>query len=490
MRVFPSGTMTEQQTPAADDSPRAGNGQTAFAPFARKMRLHGLSEGLIRLFNSYYDEIVARHTGYLHEAELRPVSAADLPHVDSLESFREAGRQAARQAVVIKLNGGLGTSMGMTHAKSLIPVFGEMRFLDIIMQQALLQQKECGGPLPLALMNSFSTHEETLQALADIREEDCRQCTPVCFVQHKFPKVSRRTLQPVSYPQSPDMEWNPPGHGDLYASLVTSGVLDDLLSHGRRYAFVSNSDNLGAVLDMRILGYMAGNELPFIMEVAPRTASDKKGGHLAQHRDGGLILRELAQCPPDETDAFQDIRRYGLFNTNNLWVDLHALKKRIEEEGLLRLPVILNPKTVNPRDKSSEPVWQVETAMGAGISMFTGAQAVVVNRDRFIPVKKCSDLLAVMSDCFALNQGTVSFSPECRYPTPQVTLDDRYYDHYDKLLQRIPYGPPSLKECSSLTIKGDVTFGRNVVIRGDTTITTGGTAHIPDNTELEGEVIL
>ncbi|MFV0422863.1 UTP--glucose-1-phosphate uridylyltransferase [Oleidesulfovibrio sp.] len=462
-----------------------------FTAFAQKMRAHGLSEDLIRLFRSYYVEVTQNHTGYIYEHELLPVAAADLQHVDSLAEYREAGLAASRNTVVIKLNGGLGTSMGMTHAKSLIPIYGELRFLDIIMQQALLQQKQCGGPLPLALMNSFSTHQDTLDELKKIQEEDCRQCTPLCFVQHKFPKVSRKTLQPASYPEDPSQEWNPPGHGDLYASLVTSGVLNDLLAQGKRYAFVSNSDNLGATLEMGILGYMAEEEIPFIMEVAPRTKSDRKGGHLAIHRDGGMVLRELAQCPPDEVEAFQDITRYGLFNTNNLWVDLLALKTRIEQEGLLRLPVILNPKTVNPRDKQSEPVWQIETAMGAGISMFPGAKAVVINRDRFIPVKKCSDLLAVMSDCFELNEGAVSFSPECKNPTPQVTLDDAYYDHYDKLRERVPFGPPSLKECRSLTVKGDVSFGANVVIKGDTTIiAAGGKAYIPDNAVLEGDIFL
>ncbi len=110
-------------------------------------------------------------------------------------------------------------------------------------------------------------------------------------------------MAPAYWPESPAKEWNPPGHGDLYAAISTSGTLDQLLEGGYEYAFVSNSDNLGAVLDTEILGYFAEERLPFLMEVAHRTRADRKGGHLAQLENGQLILRELAQCPPDETQT-------------------------------------------------------------------------------------------------------------------------------------------------------------------------------------------
>ena len=94
------------------------------------------------------------------------------------------------------------------------------------------------------------------------------------------------------------MEWCPPGHGDLYAALEGSGTLDKLLADGIKYMFVSNSDNLGAVMDLTLLTHFAESDSPFMMECADRTVNDKKGGHLAvRNADSQLILREAAMCP-------------------------------------------------------------------------------------------------------------------------------------------------------------------------------------------------
>ena len=100
-------------------------------------------------------------------------------------------------------------------------------------------------------------------------------------------------------------------------------MLDTLLANGYEVAFVSNADNLGAELDPLPLGYFVSERLPFLMEVADRTAADRKGGHLARRKsDGRLALRESAQCPDEDTDAFQDVDRHRYFNTNNLWINL------------------------------------------------------------------------------------------------------------------------------------------------------------------------
>ena len=90
------------------------------------------------------------------------------------------------------------------------------------------------------------------------------------------------------------MEWNPPGHGDIYIALETSGILEKLLQADYRYAFISNIDNLGATLDTEILAYIESHSLPFLLEVTKRTEMDRKGGHLARHKNGHLVLREAA----------------------------------------------------------------------------------------------------------------------------------------------------------------------------------------------------
>lgn len=436
--------------------------------FAEKMMAHGLPHQLIALFSSYYEEIVLNHTGLIPDSALHPIISSDLPSIHNLDAYTSRGNKEIAHAVIIKLNGGLGTSMGMTYAKSLIPVRGNLTFLDIIVQQTRSLKLSHDVEVPLALMNSFSTTEDTAKALRAMHAEEV---LPYCFTQHKFPKVDRTTLLPASYPENPSLEWNPPGHGDLYSALALSGLLDKLLQSKRRYAFISNSDNLGATLDTRILGYIAEEGIPFLMEAAPRTASDRKGGHLARQHDGSLILRELAQCPSDDLDKFQDIERYGLFNTNNIWIDLQALKAHIRKNGLLKLPMILNPKNVNPRDQHSDKVYQVESAMGSAISCFPGAKAVLTSRERFLPVKACPDLLAVMSDCFVMNKDASLIPNPARLLAPiAIDLDKVHYGTIDKLEQHFPYGAPSLAACSSLTVQGDVTFGNNIILRGNVAI--------------------
>src|SRR5204863_6333635 len=209
-----------------------------------------------------------------------------------------------------------------------------------------------GARLPLVLMNSFYTRDDSLAALQNY--PDLKADVPLDFVQGRVPKLTADDLEPVEWPGDPDLEWAPPGHGDLYTSLVTSGMLGELLERGYEYAFVSNADNLGATLNERILGWFARERLPFAMEVADRTEADRKGGHLARRRDGGLVLRETAQTPDEDLDAFQDVARHRYFNTNNLWVNLRTLADVLEERGgVLGLPLIANRKTVDPSDPES-----------------------------------------------------------------------------------------------------------------------------------------
>jgi UTP--glucose-1-phosphate uridylyltransferase len=292
------------------------------------------------------------------------------------------------------------------------------------------------------------------------------------FLQHRFPKIYQSDFSPASYPENPDLEWNPPGHGDIYISLYASGLLERLLERGFRYALISNSDNLGASLDTSLLGYFAEKDLPFMMEVAQRLPSDAKGGHLAKHKAGGFVLREAAQCAPDEKSAFQNINEYRYFNTNNIWINLVHLQKIIERDGIVKLPMILNPKPLNPRNGDSPKVFQVETAMGSAISLFQRAEAVIVPRARFFPVKTCNDLLALRSDRFLLGKDArLKLNPQAQTGSIQVRLDPTYYKMIDDFSRRFPKGAPSLIHCESLTVTGDVVFEDNISIAGQVAIT-------------------
>jgi UTP--glucose-1-phosphate uridylyltransferase len=450
-----------------------------------KMRREGLPEVAIDTFSHYYRQLEAGETGLIPEAELQPVES--LPSADELAHDEEASRDALGRAVVIKLNGGLGTSMGMTKAKSLLPVKDGLSFLNIIVRQTLELRRRWGARLPLVLMNSFYTQEDSLQALA--RHPEIASDVPADFVQNKEPKIRVDNLMPVEWPPNPELEWCPPGHGDLYTALVTSGMLERLLDAGYEYAFVANADNLGAVLDPAILAWFAREEMPFLMEVADRTEADRKGGHLARRPDGSLVLRESAQTPDEDMEAFQDISRHRFFNTNNLWVNLRTLKTVLEERGnVLGLPMIRNQKTVDPADPSSPPVYQLETAMGSAIGVFEGARALRVARQRFAPVKTTNDLLVLRSDCYLLTEDAhVELSPERGGRVPFMDLDPRYYKLVDDFEARFPAGPPSLVACDRFVVRGDFRFGKGVVVRGNVELDAGEDGRaIEDGAVLEG----
>ena len=442
-----------------------------------KMRDAGVADVAIDTFAELYERLAAGDTGLIGESDIEPVEA--VPDFDALP----AGDDGALldRAVVIKLNGGLGTSMGMTRAKSLLEARAGETFLDLLARQVLALRERSGARGPLVLMNSFATRDESLAALE--RHADLSADLPADFLQSKEPKLLAEDLTPVSWPRNPELEWCPPGHGDMFTSLQTSGVLAAMLERGYRWAFVSSSDNLAAVLDPRILAWMAREDAPFVMEVADRTPADRKGGHIAQRRSGeGLLLREIAQTPDSDMDAFQDIARYRYFNTNTIWFDLHAIG------DMPPLPLIRNVKTVDPSDKSSPEVVQIETAMGAALGVIEGARALRVPRDRFSPVKTTNDLLALRSDAYEVgSDGRVVLVAERNGSPPDVDLDPDHFRLVADFEPRVGAGAPSLREAQRLVVRGDVTFGAGVVIRGDVEIDAGdGPLRIEDGSVLQG----
>ncbi len=458
-----------------------------FAPFEAKMRGIGLPDLAIRAFRTAYEQLVSGATGLLDRGQIRSPgkvqSAAGLG-----DDARKAGVAALPHTVVIKLNGGLGTSMGMTRAKSLLTVKEGLSFLDVTARQMEVLAAKHGARVPLVLMNSFRTREDSIEALSRYPGLSCG--LPGDFLQHRVPRILAEDLSPVVWPAAPENEWCPPGHGDIYTALVTSGTLDSLIDAGRRYAFVSNSDNLGAVLDLALLGWFVASRAPFAMEVKRRGQADRKGGHLAALANGRLALRELAQCPEDELDEFQDVSRFHYFNTNNLWIDLHALKAElVARESGLALPMIRNEKPVDPTDASSPRVYQLETAMGAAISLFEGAQAIQVDADRFAPVKTTNDLLRIWSDAFILSDDLrVVPAPGSAGDGLYVDLDGTFFKRVPDLEERLPHGPPSLVGCRRLVVRGDVHFGRDVCIEGSVEIAApdGERLDLADGTKLAG----
>ncbi len=451
------------------------------------MRTAGVAEVAITVFSYYYGLLESGAQGKIPESEIEPLR--DLPSLDSLDIDETTRRNALAGTAVIKLNGGLGTSMGVTGPKSALPVLDGLTFLDIIARQILALREKYDVTLPLVLMNSFRTRDESLAILGKYDDLPV-EGLPLDFLQNAEPKLRADDLTPVEWPQDPELEWCPPGHGDLYVALVTSGLLDALRAKGFRHAFVSNSDNLGAVPDGRVAAWMAENGVPFGMEVCRRTRSDRKGGHIAVRKaDDRLVLRDSAQVADGEEERFQDTSLHTTFSTNNLWIDLDRLAGLMaDHDGVLGLPIIVNRKTVDPADPDSPKVIQLETAMGTAIETFEGGRAVLVDRNRFKPVKTTDDLLVLRSDVYRLAEdGTLASTREG--DQPYVALDPDHYKILAAFEERFPHGAPSLAGADRLEVRGDVAFGKDITVVGEVEVTApaGERVEIPDGTRLTGE---
>jgi UDP-N-acetylglucosamine pyrophosphorylase len=422
------------------------------------MRAAGIGEPVINAFLAAVAKVAAGERGLIPESTIEPVS--DLPSLESLETDVSPSGDLLNRLAVVKLNGGLGTSMGLDGAKSLIAVRAGETFLDFIARQVLHLRAHGGAPkLAFYLMDSFSTQADTLDYLK--KYPTLPSDGELDFLQSKVARLDRTTLLPVSWPAQPDLEWCPPGHGDLYPSLLSCGLLDKLLARGIRFLFVSNADNLGATVDPRLLRYFAGSGCSFLMEVARRTPADQKGGHLARRRsDGRLLLREGAQSPVADEAEFQSIERHRFFNTNNLWIRLDHLKAELDRQGgVLPLALITNEKSVDPRAAGSPKVLQIESAMGAAIESFSQSGAIVVPRSRFAPVKTTSDLLALRSDAYRVTDNYQLVLEESRGGQPPIVeLDSKHYKVIIDFEAAFAEGAPSLLHCRSLKVSGKMKF--------------------------------
>jgi UTP--glucose-1-phosphate uridylyltransferase len=445
-----------------------------------KMAAAGVDEVAIETFAHYYRLLEHGETGMIPESTIDPVELESLADVEVSD---EDAARAIRSTAVIKLNGGLGTSMGMDRAKSLLCVRRGLSFLDIIARQILHLRQQYDAPLPLLFMNSFRTSADTMDAVA--RYQDLPVAgLPLEFLQNKEPKLLAKTLEPVSWPKDPDLEWCPPGHGDLYTALRGTGLLDKLIELGYERVFVSNSDNLGAVPDARVAGWFATSGAPFAIEAVRRTPSDRKGGHFARRRsDGRIVLRETAQTPDADKAALADLDRHRFCSTNNLWFDLAAMKQALDlRDGILGLPLIRNVKTLDPADSSTPEVVQVETAMGAAIEVFEDSRLIEVGRDRFVPVKTTNDLLVLRSDVYDIGQDFVL--DQASQEVPFIELDGQHYKLVGDFDKRFPEGAPSLRKATALKVAGDFTFGKGVQVIGDVELTASSAQRIEPGTVL------
>jgi len=378
--------------------------------------------------------------------------------------------------VMGKLNGGLGTSMGCSGPKSLVKVRGKKTFLDLIFEQVRELNSKWDSNIPLLLMNSFYTDKEISEFV------DNSDLPIITFKQNMFPRLDPETLLPLSSDEWGDQAWYPPGHGDFYNCIEQQGILRSLIKDGKDILFMSNADNLGAVADPKILNHMIEREIPFLMEVTPKTPADVKGGTLCE-QNGKLKLLEIAQVPKEHLDDFCSQDKFSVFNTNNIWINLIALEQRLRE-GPLNLNVIVNQKNIQ-----GKPIVQLETAIGSAMDCFEDAVGLCVSRDRFMPVKKTEDLFLVQSNLFNLDGGRLvrnekrkfSHLPEVKFGSPLDQLEE-----FQKCFPVIP----DLLELELLEVAGRVCFEGAASLKGKVRLKgINKTIHIKNGRHIENESI-
>ncbi|AYV58019.1 UTP--glucose-1-phosphate uridylyltransferase [Leptospira kmetyi] len=438
----------------------------------KKMSSEGMSSTFIQDFLKKTDQVRNGETGMVRWEEVGDLDpASDEITLEQIEAENSPGPEILKNLVVIKLNGGLGTSMGLSGPKSLIPLKEGMSFLEIFAKQSEVIQKKYNVSVPLILMDSFNTQKESQ---AELKRIGFVQKFPTSFLQHKVPRLLKEDLTPITC-KNPDEEWCPPGHGDIWISLLETGLLDTLIESGYKIAFVSNGDNLGATVHPGILSYMLKEKLEFCMEMTPKTLADKKGGAIYRRIVNGkpenYQLLETAQVPQDHMHEFEGLGKFRTFSTNNLWIDLVALRERILQ-GNFELSLIVNPKTIDGKE-----VLQLETAMGSAIRNFNKVKGIIIPRDRFAPVKKCEDYLVRRSDAYRLLENfSITMSEERKKSglgEVLITLDEKYYkkiQDFNRLFPEIP----SLVQCTSLTVQGEVLFDQKVTIVGNVVVQNTG----------------
>ncbi|EJD33220.1 UTP--glucose-1-phosphate uridylyltransferase [Auricularia subglabra TFB-10046 SS5] len=413
-------------------------------------------DGFFNLFNRYLaDKAKAERLVW------DKVKSPAKDQIVSYESLPETTDASILDKVaVLKLNGGLGTTMGMGGApKSAIEVREGMTFLDLSVRQIEHLNEKHKVNLTFILMNSFNTDDETQRIIQKYANHNIQMLT---FNQSRYPRVGKDSQLPIPRSAKSDKnQWYPPSHGDLFDAMKNSGLLDTPLQAGKEYIFVSNVDNLGADVDLKILQHLKDSQAEFLMELTDKTKADVKGGTLIDY-DGQVRLLEIAQVPSEHVEDFKSIR------------------KRLLDEGALELEIIVNPKVAD----DGTPVIQLETAVGAAIKHFKNAHGINVPRSRFLPVKSCSDLLLITSDLYSLEHGKLVMSPARMFAqqTPVVKLGDHFkkLSNFQKRFRTVPH----MLELDHLTVSGDVWFGRNITLRGTVIVVANEGSRIDLPTEL------
>eukprot|EP01029_Cantina_marsupialis_P015586 TRINITY_DN3416_c0_g1_i1.p1 TRINITY_DN3416_c0_g1~~TRINITY_DN3416_c0_g1_i1.p1 ORF type:complete len:491 (-),score=119.84 TRINITY_DN3416_c0_g1_i1:104-1552(-) len=387
-----------------------------------------------------------------------------------------------QKLVIIKLNGGLGSTMKCKGPKSFLPVQHGLTFLDLTIRQVEYLNVVHGCDVPIVLLNSFKTSERTREV---IKSYEGREVTIHCLDQSSMPRLDPVTLKPLateSFSEETQHLWYPPGHGDLVDTYLDSDLHLEFFRQGKEYAFISNIDNLTATIDFKVLYHLYMENVDFCMEVTERKECDVKGGILVKDHDKTRLL-ERSQFPKEEVALFNDYKHFNSFNTNNLWICINKLERLWDRR-------MLNPDIIAVhKDTPFGEVVELETAIGCCFKSVGSAQGVMVSRDRFTPVKHTADLLLVQSDVYTLVHGNLVRPLDAKkLPTVEIRGPMTDVTVYQEKVKNVP----SLRGLDSLLIDGNVSFGTEVFLSGkvEIIVAEGLTYEIPNFTSFHNKRVM
>ncbi|XP_059649032.1 UTP--glucose-1-phosphate uridylyltransferase-like isoform X2 [Cornus florida] len=355
---------------------------------------------------------------------------------------------------VLKFNRSLGEQMGFNGPISTIEACNGLTNLDLFVNQIESLNDKRGCDIPLILMNTIRTHDDTLKS---------------------------ETQSMTDGQAGEDEEYLSDDH-EVFLSLKTSGVLDDLLSQGKEYILVVNSDNLAAVIDPQILNHLILNSIEYCMEVMPATLPNFQGSFLSS-QEGKFQLSEIAHFPVNNV-KFESMEKFKLIDTKNLWVNLKAIKRLLENNALK-----IENCTVLKAMNVDKGLLQ-ETAASSTMRFFNRAIGINVPHSRFLSMSTTSDLLLAQSDLYTCAKGVLIRNRDRTSPAnPFIELGPEFekISDFHSRFKSIP----SIIELDSLRVSGDVWFGAGVTLKGKVTIVAkpGIKLEIPDGVVLENKEI-
>jgi len=154
------------------------------------MQKEGIAPSAIAAFESTFQSLVSGDSGMIQESSISPVLG--LANAEEFTSVADAS--LLDKTVVLKLNGGLGTGMGLDKAKSLLTIKGSDTFLDLTAKQVIQMRKDYGMKVKFMLMNSFSTSKDTLDFFQKKYPELAKE-EGLEMMQNKVPKLDATTFE-------------------------------------------------------------------------------------------------------------------------------------------------------------------------------------------------------------------------------------------------------------------------------------------------------